>query len=539
MNFKIRLFLTESGTCWAAALMLIVLGVSAVQAQLKDPNINLVMGCGPGTQPQQPQITYAAGPGDTVSQAACGSPQTCPEIGVKNAPGNVFWAVAPQAGCKVVVTDSAIQCAPNNANPPADFRFNVTAPAGSVSPTTPAGRVQITNTGAITNADIGRQGIFSTTVTQDGGAGLTCNWNYLVRVTNTGGGWGDPHVKNVVEGVHYDFQGAGEFTALKGDKFEVQTRQRPVSTTTVPGPSAYTGLGVCVSTYSAVAARIGSNRVSLVPNLSGQPDPSGLQLRVNGELVTLTDSGIDLRADGSKDSSAKLEGRIVKARGGAYEFDDAFGTQLVATPAWWDAQKTWYLNLNIFQTSATQGIWGGLARGSWLPALPDGSSLGPKPAALDQRYQDLYVKFANAWRVTDTTSLFDYAPGTNTATFTVAAWPQPSSNGEFSSCLISGQTPATPTTAQIAAQACTGITDADQKADCTFDVMVTGNTDFAKSYEVMQGFKPHGKGWQPALAGVGQPPPTRCPWWCWILILILILVLIIIAVWMARKKKTV
>jgi hypothetical protein len=64
---------------------------------------------------------------------------------------------------------------------------------------------------------------------------------------------------------------------------------------------------------------------------------------VNGKLVTLTDSGIDLRAGGSSESSAKLEGRIVKAAGGAYEFDDAFGTQLLATPAYWDSQQTWYL----------------------------------------------------------------------------------------------------------------------------------------------------------------------------------------------------
>lgn len=517
MNLKIPAFIVTSGASCTAALLLIVFGWSAVHAQGVNPNIILGNPC--VAQPQLPQITYAAKPGDTVST----------EISVTGAAGNVFWALAPQAKC--TGTESAIQCAPNNAN--MDYRFNVVAPMGAVSPTTSAGRVQITNAGAITNADIGRQGIFGTTVSQAPSGDPMCTWNYLLHVTTNGGGWGDPHM-TTVDGVHYDFQSAGEFTALKEDNFEVQTRQRPVPTTTVPGPSDYTGLGVCVSTYSAVAVRIGSNRVSLQPNLSGQPDPSGLQLRVNGKLVTLTDSGIDLRAGGSTESSAQLEGRITKAAGGAYEFTDARGTQLVATPAYWDSQQTWYLNLNIYQTSATQGIWGRLAGESWLPALPDGTSLGSKPTALDQRYQDLYVKFANAWRVTDATSLFDYAPGTNTATFTVSDWPRFNTK----SCLIQGQTPAEPTTPEIAAQACSGITDSAQKADCTFDVTVTGNTDFAKTYGTMQGFRPHGAGWQPALAGVGPPPPPPPPWPWWLWILIVILVLILIAVLIARKKKT-
>jgi hypothetical protein len=527
VNFKIRRFLAASGGCCAAALLLIVFGGSAVHAQAVDPNIDLyAAGCSQATQPQLPQITYAAKPGDDLSMlAACMSSQTCPEISVKSPKGNVTWRLTPDFFC--TGANPSIQCAPDNAN--ADYRFNVTAPPGQAQPGNPpsAGNVKITNAGTITNADIGRQGIFLVNVKDAQNVNTSCTWDYLVHVTSTGGGWGDPHM-TTVDGVHYDFQSAGEFTALKEDKFEVQTRQRPVPTTTVPGPSAYTGLGVCVSTYSAVAARIGSNRVTLQPNLSGQPDPSGLQLRVNGRLVTLTDRGIDLRAGGSTASSAQLEGRIVKAAGGAYEFDDARGTQLVATPAYWDAQQTWYMNLAIYQTSASKGIWGHLADESWLPALPDGTSLGSKPGDLDPRYQDLYVKFANAWRVTDATSLFDYAPGTNTATFTVADWPR----FQPKSCDIQGQTSAPPATQQVAEQACNGV-NADQKANCTFDVMVTGNPGFGDTYRTTQGFQPHGNGWQPVLAGVGVPTPNLRWWW----ILILILVLIVIAVLIARKKK--
>jgi hypothetical protein len=36
----------------------------------------------------------------------------------------------------------------------------------------------------------------------------------------------------------------------------------------------------------------------------------------------------------------------------------------------------------------------------------------------------LYGKFADAWRVSNTTSLFDYGPGLSTADFTDRNWPQ-------------------------------------------------------------------------------------------------------------------
>lgn len=501
MNLDIPLFSIASAKRRAGLLLLpMVFAGSIAYAQVHTIIVNP---CNNLTQ------TFATNPGEAVSNY--------PDPNIHASAGdNIFWVLAPGTGCATTATPNVYTCA----------GMTVTAPDPNVAQPQATSQVAITGNGA----NVQTSGSFTLTVTEQTNTAHTCNGSFTLHTTSTGGGWGDPHMFTP-ERVHYDFQSAGEFTALKKDKFEVQTRQRPVTTAGVPGPSEYTGLGVCVAIYSAVAARIGSNRVSLEPNLSGQPDPSGLQLRVNGKLVTLTGLGIDLRAGGGNEPAAQLEGRIVQAAGGAYEFDTADGTQLVATPAWWDSQQTWYMNLNIYQTSATQGIWGRLADYSWLPALPDGTSLGSKPDSLDQRYKDLYGKFADAWRVTDATSLFDYAPGTNTATFTVADWPR----FHPQSCLIRGQTPAVPTTPQVAAQACSGITNPAQKADCTFDVMVTGNTDFAKTYGIMQAFQPHGNGWQPILAGVGPPPPNW-PWWWWILILILLLIIIVVLI--ARKKKT-
>jgi hypothetical protein len=382
-----------------------------------------------------------------------------------------------------------------------------------------------------------------------------CTRLYNFHAIANGSGWGDPHM-TTVDSVAYDFQGAGEFIALKGDKFEVQTRQRPVPTAN-PATDPHSLLNLCVSTYSAVAVRIGSNRVTLEPYvINGQPDPTTLQLWVNGNLVTnIPEGGYPLRAGGSSDPSALLEGRIVTsaaatsavvtsaAKIGVYEFDTVDGTQLVATPAYWASQQTWYMDLRAYQTSADKGIWGRLAPGSWLPALSDGTSLPlPMPPMMQERYQALYDKFGNSWRVTDATSIFHYASGTNTATFTVADWPRYNPQ----SCTIQGQTPATPTTQQAAAQACSAIVNPAQKANCTFDVMVTGNLGFAQTYAIAEGFRPHGAGWQPSLPGTGTTARpggpgkggggwTDWPWWLWILILILVLILI--ALFM-RKKAT-
>jgi hypothetical protein len=222
----------------------------------------------------------------------------------------------------------------------------------------------------------------------------------------------------------------------------------------------------------------------------------------------------------------------VSAAGGAYQITDRRGTQLVVTPAFWNSQQRWYLNVNVYQTSATAGTMGRLAPDSWLPALPNGTSLGPKPESLKERYQQLYEKFADAWRVTDSTSLFDYAPGTNTATFTLDEWPR--SNPQ--SCALEGQTSATPATPEVAAQACQGVTNAAQRADCVFDVTFTGHTGFGQSYEAMQNIRPNGTGWQPPLlAAPPPPPPNGWPWWAWILILIAAALIIGLIL---KKKKT-
>jgi len=294
---------------------------------------------------------------------------------------------------------------------------------------------------------------------------------YTDRITgNPATNEGDPHI-TTVEGIHYDFQSAGEFVALRdGDGMEIQTRQTPIPTASVVG-NAYTGLTTCVSLNTAVAARVGSHRVSFEPNVSGVPDPSGLQLRVDGNLTTLPAYGLDLGSGG----------RVASSPGGGIEIDFPDETVLIVTPGWWASQELWYLNVDVFQTPAVQGIMGIRAPGSWLPALADGSSLGPKPAALHDRFVELNEKFADSWRVTDKTSLFDYAPGTSAATFGAAGWPP-----ENPPCVLPHTTPVKPVSAAVARELCRAVTTKNRNADCVFDVRVTGNRGFVKTYLLSQ-----------------------------------------------------
>ena len=289
---------------------------------------------------------------------------------------------------------------------------------------------------------------------------------------------GDPHI-TTADGTLYNFQGAGEFVSLRDtDGSEIQTRQRPVSTNFI-GTDGYDGLTTCVSLNSAVAARVAGHRVTWEPNLSGVPDPSGLQLRIDGNLTSLGSSGLALGSGG----------RVVPQAGGALEVDFPDGKTLLATPEWWASQSEWYLNVNInnvglvSQDTATSGlgIAGSIASGSWLPALPGGASVGPMPGGLPARYDTLYHKFGDAWRVNDKDTLFDYAPGKSTATFTDRDWPS-----QKSPCVYHDEKPLQPASIEVAQAACRRVGDLGMRADCVFDVQATGDILFAKTYLTTQ-----------------------------------------------------
>jgi hypothetical protein len=292
---------------------------------------------------------------------------------------------------------------------------------------------------------------------------------------------GDPHI-TTLNNVHYDFQGGGEYVALRdADGSELQIRSTPVSTTFFPGPNAYTELATCVSLNTAVAAKVNDHRVSIEPNLSGVPDPSGLQVRVDGTLHSVGAVGIGLGPGG----------RIAQPSSGSYVINFPNGTVATVVSNYWSSQGKWYLNVDATRGPAASsgggspggstkhpgGIMAAIPQGSWLSPLSDGTKLGAKPASAAARYDDLYHKFGDSWRVTNADSLFDYAPGTSTDTYTLKNWPK-----ESAPCEVPEMKPVKPLSLEEAQKLCANVENRYAHENCVFDVRATGEPGFAKLY---------------------------------------------------------
>lgn len=287
---------------------------------------------------------------------------------------------------------------------------------------------------------------------------------------------GDPHIKTI-DGVHYDFQSAGEFVLLRDPGMEIQARQTAVETGGPLPPNPHTGLSSCVSINTAAAVRVGPHRITVQPDPRDQSGERGMELRIDGKLTTLDRGEILLPAGG----------RVFRAApGGNLQVESPGGTVVIITSNWWSYRQLWYVNVNVRQSRATEGVMGAIAPGNWLPALPDGTQLGPRPAGLHERYIDLYETFEKAWRVTPATSLFDYAPGTSPATFVIEDWPY--ENPTRCDVPPHPSIPPGPLEPQkaldegTAAQICGNIVDKQRRNNCIQDVMVTGERGFAVAY---------------------------------------------------------
>lgn len=283
---------------------------------------------------------------------------------------------------------------------------------------------------------------------------------------------GDPHL-HTVDGKNYDFQAVGEFVLLRDrEGMEIQTRQWPVATAN-PVTDAHSGLTACVSVNVAAALRVGDHRISYQPAREHRV----LRFFLDGKPAQLPDEGLDL---GPHRVTTETSPQGTVALRVAY----AHGPVVTVTPRFWNNQKVWYMNVDVARTDAEEGIIGPIHNQTWLPLLPNGASLGPRPKSLHDRHLALYRTFADAWRVTDKSSLFTYDPGTSTATFTDRDWP-----AEKPPCKLKPQFEvpgAMPALKGIplaeARKICGDVTIKRLHENCIFDVASTGDKTLADGY---------------------------------------------------------
>ena len=291
-----------------------------------------------------------------------------------------------------------------------------------------------------------------------------------------GGSNGDPHMRTI-DGIRYDLQAAGEYVLLRSadGAVEVQGRQER------PGDSGNATIG------SAVAVRVNTHRVGFYAAPTGPPE-----VHVDGVVV-----------DAAKAASADLgTGARLAAYQRGYELDLPDGTKV-----WALSVGHWGINLLVLPSAALRASGVGLiahvppTAGYRVPAMPDGSTF-KVPIDRHEKFHDLYEVLAPAWRVT-TSSLFDYAAGKTTDSYTLAGFPPeavPQTSADLDQTALSG-----------ARTKCAGVTDPDLADQCAYDVAVTGSPEYATLYGVTQDLQTQGTTSLSQPPGATPPPPPGGP----------------------------
>ncbi|MFT3767107.1 MAG: DNRLRE domain-containing protein [Minicystis sp.] len=247
--------------------------------------------------------------------------------------------------------------------------------------------------------------------------------------------WGDPHLVTW-DGLHYDFQACGEFILVTDTQgFVVQVRQEPVSAT--------------VARNTAVATMVGTDRVAYY----GAVSPP---LRVNGNPTTVPPTGLFLSGGGRVD-----------VQGSKYVISYPGGEHLTVS-------GSYYVDVAVYHGAKRDGHeFRGILGGHDGDATNDLATRTGAVLASPVSFHTLVSQFGESWRISQAESLFDYASGESTATFTnYACAPRPAS--------AQGLPAATYAAAQSTCAAA-GVSDPHLLEACILDVGMTGDASYALS----------------------------------------------------------
>ena len=310
--------------------------------------------------------------------------------------------------------------------------------------------------GAVTLADTSMPGDFTDTITLNPAASLiTGSQIQLDRLTLTvevtvtrpqpGSLNPDPHLITF-DGLHYDFQTAGEFVLVKdtnGGTFQVQARlAAPVRA------SSY-------SVITEIGIQVGGDVVTIDAT---RPAP----VWVDGQAITLTGSKYGL-ANGLITKTAT--GYVVALNTGE-EVTANFSPGAMQSGPVTTSTGGISVSVSLAPNTPHDSVEGLLGDYNGNPmddlTLADGTV---EPTNMPTSV--LYGVYADSWRVTQATSLLDYGPGQTTATFTDTNYPgTPISVASFPAQAVAAAT-------QVVQQA--GITDPGLQQEAIYDYLVTGD----------------------------------------------------------------
>jgi hypothetical protein len=277
--------------------------------------------------------------------------------------------------------------------------------------------------------------------------------------------FGDPHIVTL-NGYRYEFQAAGEFVLSRSSDggFEVQTRAQAV-----PGRDDLT-------LNTAVAVKIGTHRLALYAQAKPDGDPH--LLRLDGMPVAPTPGQVAALPGGASISTSGTDAFLQMPSGERITLHTAsmgsfnFVNVSISIPR---SQAGKYLgilgdgsgNTRLdLRTRDGHSVMPANTYGNAAAALGLSSALPQADAAF---HAFVNRTFADSWRVSQSESLFDYAAGTSTQTFTDRSYPR----SDFR--VATDSLPS-------AIQACRAAGVSEMLlAGCAVDTNATGNSVFAQA----------------------------------------------------------